>query len=422
VSGSLQRQLTLTLAGVVVATGLVAAAASLAFGYYEAQEFQDDALRQVARVATIATPAHGGEIESSIVVVRLPSGARPAWLPPNPAPGLHTYDDGRDRMRAFVRALPDGGKLVAAQATEVRDDLALNSAVRTLVPLLLLIPLLAWLSSRVVARRLAPVRALASDLDRQAPDRLESLADAGVPDEIASFVHAINRLLERVNRLMAEQRRFIADAAHELRTPLAALSLQAQNVEGAGSLEDARARLAPLRGGIERARRLVEQLLSLAKMQSGAVETAPLDLSTFARELIAEYLPIAAARGIDLGMRDHPGLRVRATPEALRMIIGNALDNALRHAPGGGEVTLALAADGDDAVVSVIDNGPGIPAAERARVFDAFHRLEGAGAQGSGLGLAIARDAATRLGGEVSLHDAPSGNGLELRFRLRRTP
>jgi two-component system OmpR family sensor kinase len=419
VSASLQRQLTMTLTGVVVATGLAAAAASFVFGYYEAQEFQDDALRQVAALAPLATTLPAGENESRILVVRLPSAARPAWLPSVPVPGLHTYEGEHDRMRVFVRALADGGQLVVAQATDVRDELALNSALRTLVPLLLLIPVLAWLASRVIARRLAPVRTLAHDLDAQAADRLETLPDAGIPEEIASFVHAINRLLERVNRLTSEQRRFIAEAAHELRTPLAALSLQAQNVEGARSLDEARGRLEPLRGGIERARRLTEQLLSLAKTQAGTLDAAPIDLSSFARELIAEFLPAAAARQIDLGMEDEAGLRVRASPEALRMIVGNALDNALRHAPVGGEVTVKLSRDGDDAIVAVRDNGAGIPAADRERVFDAFHRLEGGGSQGSGLGLAIARDAAARLGGQVNLHDASPGPGLEFRLRLR---
>jgi two-component system OmpR family sensor kinase len=406
VSASLQRQL----------------AGSFAAGYYEVQEFQDDTLRQISSLAPSATPDSDKENESRILVMRLPSDSRPDWLPAAPAPGFQTFDGRHERMRAFVRALPSGETVVVAQATNVRDELALNSALRTLVPLLLLIPLLAWLTARAVARKLAPVRGLAESLDSQAADNLSTLPDAGVPAEIASFVHAINRLLERVNRLLGEQRRFIADAAHELRTPLAALQLQAQNVEGAETLDEARRRLAPLRGGIERARRLTEQLLSLAKTQAGGGDAPPLDLSGFAREVIAEFLPAAKARGIDFGMEDTPGLRVRAAPETLRMIIGNAIDNALRHAPPGGEVTVRLTADGDDAVISVIDNGPGIAAAERERVFDAFHRLEAGGGAGSGLGLAIARDAAARLGAQLSLHDAPSGTGLEFRLRLRRAP
>jgi two-component system, OmpR family, sensor kinase len=422
VSASLQRQLSLTLAGVIVAAGLAAAGGSFVAGYYEAQEFQDDALRQISALAPSATPHPEKESESRILVMRLPSDSRPEWLPAKPAPGFQTFDGEHERMRAFVRALPSGETVVVAQATNVRDELALNSALRTLVPLLLLIPLLAWLTARVVARKLAPVRGLAAGLDGQSTDRLQTLSDAGIPEEIAAFVHAINRLLERVNRLMSEQRRFVADAAHELRTPLAALQLQAQNIEGAESLQEARERLAPLRGGIERARRLTEQLLSLARAQASPAGKSTLDVASLAREIIAEYLPAARAKGVDLGMDEVESLHVDGAPETLRMILGNAIDNAIRYTPRGGEVTLRLRRDADDAVIEVIDSGPGIAAAERERVFDPFRRLDGASGEGSGLGLAIARDAAARLGGEVSLHDRDAGTGLVLRYRQKRSP
>jgi two-component system OmpR family sensor kinase len=422
VSASLQRQLSLTLAGVIVAAGLAAAAGSFVAGYYEVREFQDDTLRQISALAPSATPHAEKESESRILVMRLPSDARPEWLPARPAPGFQTFDGEPERMRAFVRVLPSGETVVVAQATNVRDELALNSALRTLVPLLLLIPLLAWLTARVVARKLAPVRGLAAGLDGQSADRLQTLSDAGIPEEIASFVHAINRLLERVNRLMSEQRRFVADAAHELRTPLAALQLQAQNIESAQSLWEARERLAPLRGGIERARRLTEQLLSLARAQAGPAGKSRIDVASLAREVIAEYLPAARAKGVDLGMDEVESLQVEGAPETLRMIVGNAIDNAIRYTPRGGEVTLRLRRDADDAVIEVIDSGPGIAAAERERVFDPFHRLDGASGEGSGLGLAIARDAAARLGGEVSLHDRGAGAGLVLRYRQKRSP
>jgi two-component system OmpR family sensor kinase len=302
----------------------------------------------------------------------------------------------------------------------VRDDLAMTAALHALLPILVLLPLLAWLSAHVVATQLAPVSRLAQQIDAQPPDRLAPLPDDAIPAEIASFIHAINRLLERVNRLTGEQRRFIADAAHELRTPLGALLLQAQNLESAPSFEEMRGRLLPLRDGIERARRLTEQLLSLARAQAGSGAAATIDLAAFGGELIAEYASTAIARGIHLGMHGAEGVKVQATPEALRMIVGNALDNALRYTPRGGEVTLRVRAEGSDALVEVIDTGPGIPVAERERVFDAFHRREGARGEGSGLGLSIARDAAARLGGEVSLHDAPGSSGLLFRHRQPR--
>jgi two-component system OmpR family sensor kinase len=422
VSRSLQRQLSITLAWVIVVSGLAAAAVSLVFGYHEVQEFQDDTLRQIAALAPQGDPSAAGDNESRIIVLRLPTQDRPLWMPEGLAPGFHILYQGSERLRVYVRTLPSGERLVVAQPTAVRDELALNSAVRTLLPLLLLLPLLAWLTARIVANAVAPVRRLARDLDRQSPARLEKLSHREVPEEIAPFVGAINRLLDRVNGLLDAQRRFVADAAHELRTPLAALSLQAQNVEGAESLERARERMAPLRSGIERVRRLSEQLLTLAKTQASAAEDAEIDVPRLVRESIEEFLPAAQAKGIDLGMEEGDMPPIRGASEALRMIMGNALHNALRHTPRGGAVTVRLRGDDGSAVVEVVDTGPGIAPADRERAFDPFHRLERAPEGGSGLGLAIARDAALRLGGEASLHDGPQGRGLVFRFRQRPPP
>ena len=424
---SLQRHLSLTLAGAILAAGLAAAAASFAFAYFEAEEFQDDTLRQIAALA--ARQQNGGEYdgsarladpESRVLVLRLPAATRPEWLPPGLAPGVHTIKAQGETRRVFVRASEGGGRIVVAQSTDVRDELALDSALRTLVPLLVLLPLLVGLAAYIVRRELAPLRRLAHTVDAQPAERPGTLPEGEGPEEIAPFLRAINRLLERVARLMGEQRRFVADAAHELRTPLAALSLQAQNLENAPGVEAMRERVAPLRAGIERARRLTEQLLSLARSQAMGVDMTRLRAGKIARDLIAESLPLAEARGVDLGLdQAEENLELAADPEILRVVLRNALDNALRYTPAGGEVTLRTFADGEDAVIEVIDTGPGIPAAERERVFQAFHRLEGSRAQGSGLGLAIARDAAARHGGTVSLHER-TGGGLVFRYRQRR--
>jgi two-component system OmpR family sensor kinase len=141
-----------------------------------------------------------------------------------------------------------------------------------------------------------------------------------------------------------------------------------------------------------------------------------------ARELIVEYLPLAEASTIDLGLEDAGNIILTAEHQTLRLVLKNALDNALRYTPPHGEVTLRLYADDGDAVIEVVDTGPGIPAAERERVFDPFYRIEGAGGDGSGLGLSIARDAAVRLGGTVSLHDRRDESGLVFRYRQRRVP
>ena len=428
-SRSVERHLSRTLALSIVMAGLVAGSASFVFAYLEAQEYQDDTLRQIA--ALTKNPGKGPapesvevlkDPESRVVVLRLPMDPRPQWLPAELSAGFHTLAGPDGQMRVFVRQDGSGGRIAAAQATDMRDETAINSGLRTLAPLAFLLPLLVWLSIRIVRRELAPVRRLAQTLDEQPAERPQSLPNEDIPDEITPFVRAINRLLERVNRLIDEQRRFIADAAHELRSPLTALSLQAQNMEKAETLETMRQRAAPLRAGIDRARRLTEQLLSLARSQAGSPAREAVDVLKMARELLAEYLPLAEARSIDLGLQDTGNVMLAADPQMLHLVLKNALDNALRYTPPRGEITLRVHTEGEQAVIEVIDSGPGIPAGERAQVFNPFYRIEGAGGEGSGLGLAIVRDAAARLGGTVSLHDRSTGSGLVFRYRQRRIP
>jgi two-component system OmpR family sensor kinase len=431
---SLQWRLSWLLGGAILAGGLVAALAALVLAYGEAKEFQDDMLRQVgllaARASRGAAPAglpHQEETdgklsdpESRIVVLQLPGDPAPAWLAADLPAGLNTVAANGGQLRVFVYRDAPPRITVVAQPTDTRDELALNSALRTLLPLVLLLPLLAWLIVRIVRGELAPVSLLAKHLDAQPADRPLPLADADLPAEIVPFVQAINRLLVRVGDLMDQQRRFIADAAHELRTPLTALSVQAQNLRQAGTPAAVAERIAPLQDGIERAARLAEQLLSLARTQAGTAAPTAVDVSALVRELIAESLPLAEAKGIDLGLDEALPLTLAATPERLRLVLRNALENALKYAPAGGEVTVRVYGEGADAIVDVVDNGPGIPAAERARVFEPFYRLPGTTAAGSGLGLAIAYEAALQLPGTLSLHGRTGGSGLVVRYRQRR--
>jgi two-component system, OmpR family, sensor kinase len=433
---SLERHLARTLGLAIVLVGLVTGVVSFIFAYQEAQEFQDDTLRQIATLAyadklqaaghadVIGTPGNvDDDQEDRVVVVRLLPGAVPAqfaWLPLSLRPGLHTVSGPQGDWRVFVRQTKPGERIAVAQMTAVRDEAASDSAEYTLVPLGVLLPLLVFLIHRIVRHEFAPVRLLAQKLDEQPPNRPTSLPDAGLPDEIAPFVRSINGLMQRITKLIGEQRRFIADAAHELRSPLTALSLQAQNLEKVDTFEAMRERVVPLRAGIERARRLTEQLLNLARSQASQPVSETVDVSKMARELIAEYLPVAEARGIDLGLEGPDNTCLFADPHALRLVLKNALDNALCYTPLSGEVTVRVYTENDDVVIEVQDNGPGIPAAERERVFDPFYRIEGSSGEGSGLGLAIARDAAARLGGTVHLHDRPDGPGLVFRYRQRR--
>ncbi|WP_295393016.1 ATP-binding protein [uncultured Thiodictyon sp.] len=432
---SLQQRLSVLLGAAILLAALVAALASFILAYAEATEFQDDMLRQIAVLAARSTSRSAlndpagqprsevalSDPESRISVMRLPDDPRPRWLPGDVSSGFHTLQTAGGRLRVFVRAGLPGTATVVAQPTETRDEIAINGAWRTLVPLLQLLPVMAWLIVRIVRRELAPIGRLASQLDAQSADRPQPLGDEGVPDEIRPFVQAINRLLERVGVLMGQQRRFVADAAHELRSPLTALSVQAQNLRQATSLEAMRERVLPLQAGIERARKLAEQLLSLARAQAGGVPITEVDVPALARELIAEYLPLAEARGIDLGLDEAASLRIEAAPETLRLVLKNGLENALKYTPEGGEVTLRLAADDGIAIIDIVDNGPGLPLCEYERVFDPFYRMPGALGEGSGLGLAIAREAAANQGGSLRLHARPQGSGLVFQYRQRRT-
>ncbi len=431
---SLQRHLSMVLGSAILIAGLIAAVASFSLAYLDAKEFQDDLLRQIARIsagrttgsppATVQQPDTGNDgitdPESLISIFHLPGDKVPAWVDPALSAGLHTLNTGSGELRVFVSEGKPGMRTIVAQPTEVRDEIAINSALRTLIPLLLLLPVLLWLIVRIVRSELAPVKLLSRNLDEQSAERLQPVADEDLPSEIAPFVHSINRLLARVNHLMSQQRRFIADAAHELRSPLTALSLQAQNLKHADSLAAVQERVIPLQEGIERARQLTEQLLSMARTQSAAGAETEIDVAALARELIAEFLPLAEAKRIDLGIEEIAPVSLHAEPEALRLILRNALENAIKYTHAGGEVTLRLCTEKDSANIEIADNGPGIPAAERERVFDTFYRVPGSAGEGSGLGLAIAREAAIRCGGILSLHERPQGGGLVLRYRQPR--
>ncbi|AUB82804.1 sensor histidine kinase [Candidatus Thiodictyon syntrophicum] len=179
-------------------------------------------------------------------------------------------------------------------------------------------------------------------------------------------------------------------------------------------------RVLPLQAGIERARQLTEQLLNLARAQAGGVPISEVDIPALARELIADYLPMAEAKGIDLGLDEVASVRIEAAPETLRLVLKNGLENALKFTPAGGEVTLRLAADDTSAIIDIIDNGPGLPDCEYERVLDPFYRLPGALGEGSGLGLAIAREAAAAQGGSLRLHARPQGSGLVFHYRQPR--
>jgi two-component system OmpR family sensor kinase len=238
-----------------------------------------------------------------------------------------------------------------------------------------------------------------------------------VPDEALPLVRALNDLLTRLHTALKTQRDFIADAAHELRTPLTALQLQAQLIERAADADSRQAAIGDLRAGLERATHLVAQLLTLARAEPGAAVPTPdaVDLALLCRQSVVDHAALADTRRIDLGLADCPAnLAITGHADALRTLLDNLVANAVRYTPSGGRVDVRCGSDGTNAWLEVTDNGPGIPQAERERVFDRFYRRAGQSASGSGLGLGIVQAIARQHDAQVTLDDAPDG-GLRAR-------
>jgi two-component system, OmpR family, sensor kinase len=344
-------------------------------------------------------------------------------LPQRAQLGFSNLNTESGEWRVFS-ALAGGQVVQVAQPMRARRELAASMALRTIVPLLVVLPFLALLIWFTIAKGLEPLDRVAAAVAKRSPTVLEPVAERDLPREVQPLVRALNGLLDRLGKALAVQRSFIADAAHELRTPLTAVHLQAQLAERATTDEQRRGALADLKSGLERATRLSEQLLTLAREEPGVAERPPLDvdLSELAREVIGELAPLAEARAIDLGLSAGWSAPVRGDPQALRALVSNLIDNALRYTPAGGRVDVAVGAEKAGAAFSVRDTGPGIAPADQARVFDRFYRgHSAAGATavpGSGLGLAIVKSVAERHGAEISLGDGLDGRGLGVTVRF----
>lgn len=301
-----------------------------------------------------------------------------------------------------------------AQPMSARREMAARMALRTVAPLLLLLPLIGWVVWLAVGRGLRPLREIAAGVRQRDANALAPLEVGSMPDEIAPLSEALNQLLARLSHAIDTQRAFVADAAHALRTPLAALQLQAQLVERADTVEARQEAVAKLRQGLERLTHMVAQLLTMARQEPGAA--APphesVDLHALAQNGVAEMTQAALDRRIDLGLdadTDAGPVMVRGDVDALRILLTNLIDNALRYVPPGGRVDVQVRGVKDTVELVVRDDGPGIPAAERARVFDRFYRVPEAPTGGSGLGLAIVAEIAQSHGARVALEDAVPG-------------
>jgi two-component system OmpR family sensor kinase len=309
-----------------------------------------------------------------------------------------------------------------AQDMAARRNMAGSLALRTIAPVALMAPLLMLIVWWVVSLSLAPVARVRTQVASRQADDLSAVSEEGLPDEVRPLVQELNLLFDRVRHAFDAQKHFVADAAHELRSPLAALKLQVQGLQRA---PDAAARdlaVSRLVAGIDRATRLVEQMLALARHEASMAAGAkpqPVDLAEVARLAISDAVAAAQARGIDVGVSHaDAGAVVNGQPEALRMLLRNLIDNAVKYTPEQGRVDVGIAMNGSAVELSVDDSGPGLPEEERARVLDRFYRSGEPQAPGSGLGLAIVKSIADLHGATVTLAASPSLSGLRVLVRF----
>jgi two-component system, OmpR family, sensor kinase len=415
----------LTVVGGAAGLGMYATAlqaANTAFDYHLKQ--LAFALRDHAATAVEVSGSDGDDAEQDIMIQIWDEDGHHLYhshpggpLLAQAAPGWHTVTvRGYGTWRVFT--LVDAARMIQVEhPLQVRQAMAIRLAVRTLLPWLVAVPLLGGLLWWWMSRSLQPLTTVAQAVSTRTPSTLDPLPVAGLPEEVLSLVTALNALLQRLVTALTAQRAFIADAAHALRTPLAAVYIQSQLAARADEDAARHAALTALQGGLTRLTHLVQALLALSRLEPEATQEPlrPLALNPIVRTVIADHAALAVEHGLDLGLVQDDPLWMMGDAEGLRLLCASLIDNALRYTPAGGTVDVAIVRTATASWLSVTDTGPGIPPAERQRVFDRFYRGSSVHVPGSGLGLAIVKAVAECHQAHVTLGERASGPGLVVR-------
>lgn len=423
---SLQVRISIALILMFLPLSIIAGAFSYYQTYHEAEELQDDLLRQTAAYINPKTTDYTQIGSENHILIQTFGQEDTVPLSNTLGEGFHTIkggvddDDDDDEYRAYIHQTPQG-KIAVLQETEYRDDLAATAAYQSVLPLLIALPLMILLTVWITYRAMRPVKTLSASLGQRRSDDLSPLDGEGVPSEIQGFVTAINQLLQRTGENIRRQQRFIADAAHELRSPLTALSLQAERLVKLPQSDDAREQTGLILQSIQRNRHLLEQLLTHARAQGSETQRNLTDISLQAqfRRVLQELMPLALDKQQDIGVAVENDIRIRADDTEIYTLIKTFTDNAIRYTPAGGRIDIGFSETPTTLTIWVEDDGPGIPAAERSRVTDAFYRILGTEQQGTGLGLSIADAIAKRYGGKLILADSRNfAHGLLIQAQL----
>jgi two-component system OmpR family sensor kinase len=429
---SLRNRLTFWFSCLLTIVGIGSGIVAYELARLDPDSFLDDQLRQIAiyagdRADSAADPSKLSIDASDIIVVQVWDAANRTIrttpqgfdLPKQSTTGFSNVTLRDEAWRTYTLVGPDRTVQVSQRAA-VRDEIALNAAWTAMIPSLLLIPI-GWLVVRwLVGRMLKPIVHLADELNNRGPLQFSAPPLAEIPVEVLPLVRAMTEAFARLHEAILLQRRFISDAAHQFRTPLAALRLQIGNLS-AGSAADRQEVVADMNIGVRRMSTLVNQLLALARsespQQTAAAETE-VSLAAAMREVVAAILPLAQDKGVELAMREDTDACIIARPDDVITMLSNVVDNAVRYNRPGGRVELSATSEGDQAVVAVSDNGPGLPEDMLTAVFGRFVRNSDT-EEGSGLGLAIAAAIAGRLGGSISLTNR-TDSGLSAVITLPR--
>lgn len=414
--------------GFTLASALLAAIAGATVfydTYHETHELQDDLLQQVASYVPhsgVWKQAADSENDARIFVYssQNPPNSSIALFLQQKSEGFYNLTDDDEPFRAYVHET-EAGKILVMQETEYREDLASRSAWASVWPILLFLPLMLLLIVWVVRKNMRPIHRLSQAVSQRTEQDLTPLPTQNIPSEVVGFVSAINLLLDKAGRFMQQQKRFIADASHELRSPMTALSLQVENLQQLPLSEEAKAQVAQIQQGIQRNRHLLEQLLSLARLQNtSAAERRQVDVNAVFRQVIEAVLPLAADK--DIGVVSSSNVNVMGEEMDFYLLIKTLVDNAVSYTPAGSQIDLSAEETENAWLIHVEDNGGGISAAERERVLEPFYRILGTRQQGSGLGLSIAQEIVRKYHGSLQLYDSRHfEHGLWVRIELPKT-
>lgn len=433
---SLKQQLTVWILGLVTVVGITASVVSFHFARDEANTFLDQQLMEIARSVdegsqlpamqkNFLRESKSEQARDFVIQVweeKKPTvTSRPGFdLPIYTKTGFSDRTWNKSAWRVYTMVHKDRIVQVSQQMA-VRTEIATQSAAWVLLPVVALIPLSWVLVVIAISRLLQPLQtvttaAIERDINSNAPLPTDKL-----PSEVTPLIQAINDLIARLSKALQLQRQFLSDAAHGLRTPLAALQLQIENLPQHKSREDLAIRIDDMRRGAQRASHMVRQLLQIARYeaQNKPIQRSEVELDELVKDCLAEMVPLAEHRGIDLGMTRADHAVVRVNPDDLRILIGNLLDNALRYTPDGGKVDISLHVLLQNAIVEIRDTGPGIPASELPRVFDRFFRAAGQGIEGTGIGLAIVKTIADREDIKIELVNREDRSGLQVRLAFK---